>query len=56
MTSTMKPDADLVAARTMRHLLYGQLISRALCAVTEAGVPELIRTGGPEAPRVGRRL
>jgi hypothetical protein len=42
---------ELESARHMRRLLYGQLLSRALCAAAALGLPDLL-AGGPVSSEV----
>jgi SAM-dependent methyltransferase len=42
---------ELRLAKEMRQLLFGHLLSRAICAAAVLGIPDLL-AGGPESPEV----
>lgn len=52
----VRDEPDLAPALRMRRLLYGQLLSRALCAVAAARVPDLLAEGPRSAPELADRI
>jgi cyclopropane fatty-acyl-phospholipid synthase-like methyltransferase len=46
---------DLALALEMRRMLYGQLLSRALCAVAALGIPEMLAAGPRTVDYLARR-
>ncbi|MFI1098516.1 methyltransferase [Streptomyces sp. NPDC020917] len=46
---------ERAAAAEVRHLLYGQLVTQALCAVAELGLPDMLAAGPLPAAELARR-